>query len=214
MRWPEVASRYDVVEERVPVGPAEIRLLRVRDINALVDAMGPEDFGPDERLPYWCALWPAARGLARAVLERGPSAGTAIELGAGLGLVSIAAALRGLEVLATDHEPEPLAFAEESAALNGVALRTAQWDWRALETAPARRDLVLASDVVYEARNVAPFAAAADACARAEIWIADPGRKHLPELIAALEDRDFRVESQVSEAITLIRATRRRGLQI
>src|SRR5947208_3356118 len=68
-----------------------------------------------------------------------------LELGAGLGLPSLAAALRGADVLATDWAEDAVALLQANAARNGIALRSelARWD------EPARYgtgwDLVLAA---------------------------------------------------------------------
>ena len=84
---------------------------QIRDINALVDQWGPDDFGPDERLPYWATLWPVAIEFCRFLLEypskvRSP----AIELGCGLGLVSVVVAKMGHDILATDYEEDASLF--------------------------------------------------------------------------------------------------------
>ena len=82
-----------------------------------------------------------------------------LELGCGLGLPSLAAALAGGRVLATDWSPQAIELLEENAERNGAALETALVDWAdpaaIVERAPW--DLVLAADVLYERRNVAPL---------------------------------------------------------
>ncbi len=196
--WSSLVARLDLVLDEVRPSPeAEpFTLWRVRDLNALVDAMGPDDFGPDERLPYWSALWPAALGLAARILEGPALRGPVLELGAGLGLVSLAAARRGLTVTASDYEPEPLTCLRRSAALSGLRLDTVQWDWRELERAPGRFATVLAADVLYEARHVAPVIAAlrATLAPGGVALIADPGRPELPRFEAALRTAGFTVE--------------------
>ena len=79
-----------------------------------------------------------------------------LELGCGLGLPSLAAALGGARVLATDRSADALAFAGANAAQNGVTVQTAVCAWA--EPAPllarAPWDLVLAADVLYGQRDV------------------------------------------------------------
>ena len=53
-----------LVEEVVPVAGRELRVLRPRDAEALLDE---EAFEHEEFLPYWAELWPSALALARAV---------------------------------------------------------------------------------------------------------------------------------------------------
>ena len=63
-----LATRYDLCEHAVPLGGSEVRVLGVRDTNALVDAITPGVFAVDERLPFWAELWSAALGLAAEML--------------------------------------------------------------------------------------------------------------------------------------------------
>ncbi len=117
-------------------------------------------FAADEYLPYWADLWPAARMLAKAVLrERWPAGLEALELGCGLGLPGIAALAAGLRVTFSDYDATALQFAADNARLNGFTdFRLLRLDWR-YPPDDLRVPLVLASDLVYELRNVAPLVA-------------------------------------------------------
>ena len=80
-------------------------------------------------------------------------------------------------MLATDWAPDAIAMTERNAARNGLALETLCVSWTAPEPLLARApwDLVLASDVLYEARNgdaLLPLLPRLGG----EIWLADPGR--------------------------------------
>ena len=88
-----------------------MRILRPRSADALLD---DATHAGAERAPYWAELWPSARALATLLAARDLSGLRAVEIGCGLGLASVGAALGGAEVLATDHEPDALAFAAEN----------------------------------------------------------------------------------------------------
>src|SRR3954464_11356275 len=79
-----------------------------------------------------------------------------LELGCGLGLPSLAAALAGGRVLATDWSTAAIDLLAAHAERNGATLDSAVISGTApdavLERAPF--DLVLASDVLYERRNL------------------------------------------------------------
>ena len=167
----------DLVEEVVTIGESELVLVRPRDSEALLDE---EAFEREEFLPYWAELWPSGVALARAVDERSLEGARVLELGCGLGLPSIVAALAGARVLATDWSADATAFTAANAARNGATLDTAVCTWTTadalLEGSPW--DLVLASDVLYERRDVDPLL---DLLARlvadgGEVLVADPGR--------------------------------------
>jgi predicted nicotinamide N-methyase len=102
-----------------------------------------------------------------------------IELGCGLGLPSLAAALAGGRVLATDWSPDAVAMTARNAERNDVDMESAVYRWDAPpEPLGPPWPLVLASDVLYEARNgdalltLLPRLTAASG----EVWLADPGR--------------------------------------
>jgi predicted nicotinamide N-methyase len=117
-------------------------------------------FAADEYLPYWADLWPASRMLAKAILRQPWQSGLeALEIGCGLGLPGVVALSRGLHVIFSDYDATALQFAAANARLNGFEnFRLLPLDWR---TPPEdlRVPVVLASDLIYELRNVAPLVA-------------------------------------------------------
>ena len=103
-------------------------------------------------------LWPASVAFAR--MLTGSLVGTVqgcrvIEVGAGLGLVGVAAALAGAEsVTLTDYQPKSLELAKVTAEANGVSdiVKTQLLDWTDpgdLKSLGAF-DVVLGSDVLYD----------------------------------------------------------------
>jgi predicted nicotinamide N-methyase len=115
--------------------------------------------------------------LARALRGRALGGARLLELGCGLGLPSIVAALHGARVLATDWSDEALQATRANAERNGATLDVLRLDWNdpdgVLDLAPF--DLVLAADVLYERRLVAVVVALL-ARLRSPALLADPGR--------------------------------------
>jgi predicted nicotinamide N-methyase len=167
----------DLVEEVVGLRGRDLRVLRPRDSEALLD---DDAFDHEEFLPYWAELWPSGVALARALAGRALGGRRVVELGCGLGLPAISAALAGGRVLATDWSADAVAMAAANAERNGAVLETLVCSWAAPAPLQARApwDLVLASDVLYEARDVAPLLDLLPRLLtpRGEAWIADPGR--------------------------------------
>ena len=166
----------DLVEHVVALPGREVALLAPRDGEAL---LSEEAFEHEEFLPYWAELWPSALALARAVARRPLTGRRVIELGCGLGLPSIAAALSGGRVLATDWSPDSVAMTAGNAARNEVELATAIYRWDSPpEPLGPPWPLVIASDVLYEARNGDALLALLPrlTAASGEVWLADPGR--------------------------------------
>ena len=162
------------IETTVEAGPYRLSIVRPRDAAELIDE---DAFAENEFLPYWAELWPSGVALARAAAELVRPGDRVVELGCGLGVASITAALSGGEVLATDWSTEALDFARENAARNGVLLETALVAWTGPDELLARApwDLVLAADVLYENRNIEPLAALLPRLGDRAL-IADPGR--------------------------------------
>jgi predicted nicotinamide N-methyase len=117
-------------------------------------------FARDEYMPYWADLWPAARMLAKVLLHESWTPGLeTLEVGCGLGLPGIVALSCGLPVTFSDYDPCALHFAARNARLNGFdAFRTLQLDWRS-PPAELRVPVLLASDLIYELRNIEPLVA-------------------------------------------------------
>jgi predicted nicotinamide N-methyase len=183
----------DVVEEVVALNGLDLRVLRPRDAEALLDEGA---FEREEYLPYWAELWPSSLALARTVSARALRGARTLELGCGLGLPSIAAALAGGRVLATDWSPDAIAMARANAERNGAELETLVCSWTEpeplLERAPW--DLVLASDVLYEARNGEALLPLLPRLGR-EVWLADPGRPPAARFLEAAA-RDWTITSR------------------
>jgi predicted nicotinamide N-methyase len=181
----------DLAEETFLLAGRQVRMLRPRDGDALLDELLDEDDPDEDRLPFWAELWPSGTALARAVASRPLGGRRVLELGCGLGLVGVAAALAGGRVLSVDRSPEAITFAAANAARNGVTLRTAvcTFDQPEALIAEAPWELVLAADVLYEQRNVPvllwllPRLVAAGG----EVWLADPGRRMLETFLAGVD---------------------------
>jgi len=169
-------SKLDLVDDTVELPARTLSVLRPRSAEALLDE---EAFEREEFLPYWAERWASGDALARAVAERDLHALRVVELGCGLALPSLAAALGGAEVLATDWSPDAIALAGENASRNELQLETAVVRWsepqRLLERAPW--DLVLAADVLYERSNVEELLTLLPQLGR-DVLLADPGRPH------------------------------------
>ena len=107
-----------------------------------------------------------------------------LELGCGLGLPSLTAALRGGDVLATDWAEDAIELLRRNAERNGVLLRLARVRWSdpdpLLRAAPW--DLVLGADLLYEARNAEQLAELLPELG-GEVLLAEPGRPYAKEFL-------------------------------
>ena len=113
------------------------------------------------------------------------------EIGCGLGLPGLVAAIQGGEVLFTDYLPEALEQVAYNWSLNlpGEA-RSMVMDWRSpLEEAKAQ--LLLAADVAYEKRAFEPLinAFAALSVTGGRIIVTEPGRERTSGWLTMLAEQ-------------------------
>ena len=147
--------------EKVIVDGAEFYLDHPTDTKRLLDHPAVHSaFAKDEYMPYWTDLWPAARMLAKVIRRQKWTPGTEVlEIGCGLGLPGIVAMSVGLRVIFSDYDGCALRAAAQNAQLNGFSdFRCMQIDWRRPPD-DLRVPVVLAADLVYEQRHLAPIAA-------------------------------------------------------
>jgi predicted nicotinamide N-methyase len=143
--------RIELVDEEVDLGSGlRARITRPREPERLLDEAVSEGAAD---APYWAELWPSARALAAHLAGLDLQGVRAIELGCGLALPSVAAALRGAEVLAVDHDAAAVRIARRNGRRAGRRVRGLVADLRdpadeLVEAGPF--DLVLAADVLYE----------------------------------------------------------------
>lgn len=112
----------------------------------------------DDYMPYWADLWPGARMLGKFLLKQTwPPGLTALEIGCGLGLPGVVALSLGMRVIFSDYDTTALQFAAANAESNGqFAYSTLPMDWR-FPPPDLQASLILASDLIYEMRNVEPL---------------------------------------------------------
>ena len=160
----------------VPLVP-EIRLYRAHPGSGLR--------GATPATPYWAYPWAGGIVLARHILDnpRIVAGRRVLDLGAGGGLVAIAAAMAGaLAVTATESDMLGRVALGLNASANDVRVAVLEAD-RSLSRVPVPAvDLILAGDVFYApavARQMAAFRGRCHA-AGIEVLVGDPDRRGLP----------------------------------
>mmetsp|Transcript_7167 Transcript_7167/g.15837 ORF Transcript_7167/g.15837 Transcript_7167/m.15837 type:complete len:297 (+) Transcript_7167:48-938(+) len=154
---------YDTTEEgerAFSLSARQNALLRIREIDFSKGRLGS-------------TVWPSSLALGQWLVDssEAASAELVLELGCGVGLVSVAAALSGAKhVFATDLQAESEAGegpdglienVRHNAHINGVAARVTarplDWHLESSYLAPCSCDLVVGSDLVYYPENVEPL---------------------------------------------------------
>lgn len=180
--------------EQLRFGTLALELLLVDELERYVDRNALlRDSGAAEP-PYWAHLWTASRALAKHIAERNDWTGLRVaDVGCGLGLLGVLAALKGAEVVAMDVAAEAVAMTRANAALNGCRVSVRQADLR--QVVGETFDRCLAADVTYDPalqEALAEFLArhlAADGIA----WCAESVRTRDAGFQRACEARGLRV---------------------
>jgi predicted nicotinamide N-methyase len=129
-----------------------------------------------ETAPYWAFCWGSGQALARYVLDHPEHVRDRVvaDFGSGSGVCAIAAARAGARlVFAVDSDPFALRAIPENARLNHVQIET-------VASMPARFDVLLASDVLYEVGNRELLEA--HASEGRTVIVSDPQRAQCPRL--------------------------------
>lgn len=143
------------------------------------DALAQSGLAP----PFWAFAWAGGQALARHVLDNPHlvAGKSVLDVGAGSGLVAIAAALAGARtVRASEVDDLAIVAIGLNAAQNGVTVET---EARDLLTGDPDADIVFLGDVFYEralADRAIGFAVRA-ADIGATVLIGDPSRSYLPQ---------------------------------
>lgn len=192
------------VEEQVEIPlrggvSRQFQVLLPTSVDALLDHPAIHAaFEQDEYMPYWAELWPSALMLGREIAQRQwPVSLQVLEVGCGLGLSGLVALSLGMDVVFSDYDVSALEFAARNARRNGFdQFRTLPLDWR-FPPSQLQVPLLLAADVIYEARNIQPLITLMEVVLSpgGECWLADPDRPHRKAFQAALTDQGFGFEA-------------------
>lgn len=140
---------------------------------------------PGLRLPpFWAYAWPGGQALARHLLDHGDDVRGRrfVDIGAGSGIASIAAAMAGAaSVLAADIDPLAAVAAALNAERNGASVQITTRD---LLSAAVDADVVLIGDLVYEPELATRVAGFLEAMTRsgASVLMADRTTARRPPL--------------------------------
>jgi ETFB lysine methyltransferase len=205
--------RFRTRETIVDLERRDVRMLHPANAD---DLISEEDFIRDERMPYWADLWPSSLMLARAMVNEVGRGARLIELGCGSGLVTVAAAIAGYDVLATDYYDDALLFTQANVERNlDRTVKTREVDWRQMPADLGVFPRVIAADVLYEPTygDLVANAVAKTLAPDGRATVADPGRLSRDNFVAAAKELGLTVdlskkvkfeEGEVRQEITLI----------
>ncbi|MBW2412318.1 MAG: methyltransferase domain-containing protein [Deltaproteobacteria bacterium] len=146
-------DRYETEATEIVVAGRKYQILIPRDLHNFIN---PEDVLDD--FPLWAKLWKASWILADFLAQRKVNPDEQLlEIGGGLGLVSIVGFACGHRMTMTEYNPHALQFAKANAHLNNCAqLPVVSLDWYHPNLSGSF-DTILASEVIYRSQDFAPL---------------------------------------------------------
>ncbi len=201
-RLPELAGGWQQVCYEVLEG-VQLKLVVPAAPDQLLDDVDVQERNRfNDAMPYWAWVWDAAPIMARQLLRElsiltGPQPLRVLELGAGLGLVGLwlgSAFGDRIELTLTDYDRSAVEALGVEIELNGLEgiVRAEALDWtEPWVTERGSFDVMIASDVLYEARSHGPILDLLQAALRpgGSAWFADPGRPRSPLFIGRAQAR-------------------------
>lgn len=157
-----------------------IKLYTAHPASRLSRLADPDDADPPA--PYWAYCWAGGMALAQHIASHPKiiARRRVLDLGAGSGLVGIAAAQAGAKVVAAEIDSHARVAIGLNAAANGVEIGLVEVDLAAAP--PADVEVILAGDVFYNAKVAALMLPFLQRCNTSgiKVLIGDPGRRDLP----------------------------------
>lgn len=167
--------------QTIEFGITDIHLRTLRDKQQYFDKDGvAEKLGISSATwPIFGVVWPSSVALANYLLQYDLTNKRILEVGCGIGLVSLLLNHHLADITATDIHPEAESFLLENVLLNkGSAIPFTRASWDSVDTGMGEFDLVVGSDLLYERKNIVSLAEFINRHAKSgkEVIIVDPGR--------------------------------------
>ena len=174
----DLQKRYRLKELRFDFGSRTVEMVKVDDINELLDEVVDVD-----AIPFWAELWPAAVGLASEILKNQDliTGKELLELGSGVGLAGIAAKIAGSRVTQSDFIEEAFKFIRVNCLRNNLEVEPLLLaDWRNFPAGAGPFDYIIGADILYEKDLHGDLLKVFKEILRpgGQVWLADPGRNH------------------------------------
>ena len=188
-------QEYETESTEIVVNRKKFHILLPKYLDHFIN---PVDILHD--FPLWAKIWQASWVLCGCLADMPPDPRKRfLEIGAGVGLVSIVAATFGHRITMTEYNPDALNFARANAHLNHCAtLPILKLDWHDPRI-KGQFDMIVASEITYKLEDFGPLIQLFKSYLQpeGEIILASEMRKAGKDLYNFLKtDFDIRVEKK------------------
>ena len=150
----QIEKQYTVEIAPLKIAGKTMRILQLTHFEQYIEDFVESGLSEAVELPYWAKIWDATLLLAYFLGKQPVIRGQRVlEIGAGLGVAGIYAALCGHDVTLSDDNQEALLFARANALLNDcprVVVRKLDWRHPALSD---QFDVIIGAEVVYDRQS-------------------------------------------------------------
>ena len=139
-------KKYETTTNEVVIHGQKFTVLLPKDLTGFIN---PQNVFIE--FPLWAKIWPASWVMADHLAQMpAVSANRFLEIGAGVGFVSIVAAAFGHDITLTEYNSDALNFARANALVNGCPqLSISELDWNRPQLKETF-DYIVASEVTYK----------------------------------------------------------------
>jgi len=149
----EFYQEYETEAAEVTINGKKFSILLPKYLDRFVN---PNDVLHD--FPLWAKIWKASWVLSGYLADLTPDVNKRLlEIGGGVGLVSIVAATFGHQITMTEYNPDALNFARANACLNSCPdLPIKKLDWNHFRLKD-QYDMIVAAEVTYKEEHFFPL---------------------------------------------------------
>jgi predicted nicotinamide N-methyase len=194
-------QEYETESTEAVVNGKKFNILLPKDLDRFIN---PNDVLDD--FPLWVKIWKASWVLSAYLADMPVEPDKRfLEIGAGVGLVSIVAASFGHRITMTEYNPDALNFAHANAHLNncpGLPIRKLDWHRPRLS---GRFDMIVASEITYRQADFSSLIRLfrSHLQPRGQIILASEMRKTGKDLFNFLKtDFDIKIEKKILRSET------------
>lgn len=215
---PLLRVRYQTIE----FGDTDIHVRTLRDLqqyqdnNSIAESLGISS----ANWSLFGVVWPSSLVLAHFLIDFALEGKRILEVGCGIGLVSLVLNHLLADITATDYHPEAESFLRRNVILNnGRDIPFVRADWTDVNNRLGEFDLIVGSDLLYEAGHAELLSTFIEQHSKphCEVVLVDPGRandaKFSKKMIAlgyshskkTLKDTDYLEDSFTGYVLRYIR---------
>ncbi len=172
---------YETKTETIAIADSLFEITSLKDKTQFYDPDGQaEALGISNAMwPIFGLVWPSSVVLAKVVHGLDLTHKRTLEVGCGVAIASIVAASKNVDITASDYHPLTNTFLIENTNTNDIgAIKYFHGDWRNPITDEGKFDVVIGSDLLYEAFHAEPLALFIDShlAEGGIVILVDPGR--------------------------------------